>query len=355
MRFLYLSIENLIKVLSFKVIMKKEGRKEPKEPKKETGEKSRIIEKLGYISLFFIVSGIAFFLWLAGIVFLLLSFLTVAIVLFVIVLIAGIWIIKHRGFLVKLMACFLLLLFVIGALLVVFYYVGSPKEIKGEERETILTVASPMVENFLNGYNNKDYTAISRDFMKELKNLTSPETFPQAYNLYGKYISKGEARILKQTGKEGIAIEYPAEFEKASLAFSLIFLKINESYSIAGYGFNSVKLKEKSTEFNITKEKVLESIETSKLNHFPEEGKEYKYFDVYLKNNNSFFISVNKISFYAVDNYIYSNLDFERYPDLKEFCKPFEIGELKSYETEEGCIIFILPKGLNGELKVDVV
>lgn len=328
-----------------------------KEDKKEVKEKKSFFENLGYLTFFLFIAGIALFLWLVGISLVLFGFLSIGIILFVIVLIAGIWIITRRGFLLKLIAISLFILVLIGMLMALFYYIGAPREIKGEEREAILLFTNPLTKNFLTSYNERNYIKTSRDFSEGLKNLSSSEQLSLIYNLYGKYISKSITKVLEQKAlnkTDSISIEHKSEFEKASLKLNLIFMKINETYYIAGYGFNNAKLKEKSTELKIKEEKPLQNITTSKANYVPGEENEYKYFSVSLKNTNDFSIFVNKVSFNSVDMYTYGNLDFTKYPDLKEFCKPFELGEIKSYETKEGCIIFQILKNSLGNLSIDI-
>ena len=325
--------------------MKKEGKKEK--------QNSSFFERFGKFVFFVFLAGVAFFLWLIGIALVFFGVFGISLVLFVVVLIAGIWIIKRKGFLFKFIAVCLFILVLIGFLAVLFYYLGSAKEVKGEERETILQAIVPMADSFLAGYNEQNYSKISGDFAEEIKSQTSAENFSLAYNAYGRYVSKGEAKVMKKN--EVIFVEYKAEFEKASLKFGLAFKKIDEKYKISGYNFQIIKIKEKSTDFKIKQEKVIGNITTSKSNYLPVEGNEYDYFEVYLKNNNSFSIFVNKLSFNSVDNYIYGSIDFTKYPDFKEFCKPFELGEIKSYDVKEGCIIFQLPKDAKGELVVDIV
>lgn len=141
----------------------------------------------------------------------------------------------------------LIVLVVVLILIVYVYQTQSRIEITGEQKTEVLQYANPITDNLLDGFNEGNYTMLSRDFDEQMKNAFTENVFLQNRELIiskiGLYVSKEMPKVLKQG--PFIVVIYSAEFEKESgVEVRVVFLKYDEKNFVSGLWFNSPKLRE---------------------------------------------------------------------------------------------------------------
>ena len=120
-------------------------------------------------------------------------------------------------------------------------------ELAGEEKAAVLAYAEPAVENILASFNSGDYAGISRDFDEQMKNAFTEEVFLQNHEMIiskiGLYLSRGEARVLKQGPY--LAVLHTAEFEnEPEVTVRTVFVDYSGQPLVSGLWFTSPKLRE---------------------------------------------------------------------------------------------------------------
>lgn len=120
------------------------------------------------------------------------------------------------------------------------------REITGEEKESILQYAEPVVDSILKGFNEDNYELFSMDFdeimKKHLNEEANNKTRAQIFSKIGLYVSKGSPRVSEKTSF--IAIDYKADFEKEKgVNVRVVFKKYGDKNLVSGLWFNSPKLR----------------------------------------------------------------------------------------------------------------
>ena len=136
---------------------------------------------------------------------------------------------------------------VIAALVYIYLSSTGIQEITGAEKAEILQYAEPIADNLLIGYNEGNYTVLSRDFDEQMKNALTEAVFLQNRELVtskiGRYVSRGTPAVLEK-GPLTILI-YSAEFENESgVEVRVVFLEYGDNNLVSGLWFNSPKLRE---------------------------------------------------------------------------------------------------------------
>jgi hypothetical protein len=144
-----------------------------------------------------------------------------------------------------------LVIVVVIAALVNIYLLSTasfgPKTITGAEKAEILQYTEPIVDNLLIGYNEGNYTILSRDFDEQMKNALTEAVFLQNRELVtsriGIYVSRRTPTVLEE-GPLTILI-YSAEFENESgVEVRVVFFDYGDNNLVSGLWFNSPRLRE---------------------------------------------------------------------------------------------------------------
>ncbi len=140
------------------------------------------------------------------------------------------------------------LLIIIASVSIYVYLISvGVQEITGQEKTGILQYAEPISDNLLIGYNEGNYTMLSRDFDEQMKNSLTEDVFLQNRELVtskiGTYISRETPTVLKQG--PFIIVIYSAEFEgENGVQVRVVFLEYGDKNLVSGLWFNSPKLRE---------------------------------------------------------------------------------------------------------------
>ncbi len=141
---------------------------------------------------------------------------------------------------------FLIILLTCAALVVSVGCTGaSAKALQGSERDAVLAYSEPVADNLLQGMNNADYAAFSRDFNAQMKGAITQQAFQS--NLLttiggklGKYVSR-QVSSVSQVGSNLLVI-YTAKFEQEDGVTIRLSLEQAEPHHVSGLYFNSPKL-----------------------------------------------------------------------------------------------------------------
>ncbi|PKL61641.1 MAG: DUF3887 domain-containing protein [Methanomicrobiales archaeon HGW-Methanomicrobiales-2] len=123
---------------------------------------------------------------------------------------------------------------------------GQETVVSSEEAAEVLAYADPIADNVMQGFNEGNYTAYSRDFGPEMKQALDEVAFEQnraqVTSRVGLYESRGEP-VVTETG-DYIAVTYRAAFEREDgVALRFVFKMDDESHRLHGLWFNSPKLR----------------------------------------------------------------------------------------------------------------
>ncbi|MDK2916310.1 MAG: hypothetical protein PWR25_867 [Euryarchaeota archaeon] len=123
---------------------------------------------------------------------------------------------------------------------------GQETVVSGEEAAAVLAYADPIADNLMQGFNEGNYTAYSRDFGPEMQQALNEAAFEQNREDVTSRIGLYESRkdpVVTETG-EFIAVTYQAAFEgEDGVALRFVFKKGDESHQLHGLWFNSPKLR----------------------------------------------------------------------------------------------------------------
>ena len=272
----------------------------------------------------------------------------------------AVFIFRSKGKLMKTLSIVIFIAICLGLFFSAFFM----EKVSGDEMDQILSRTDPLIDNFLENYNTLNFSAIAKDFSESLKELFSEEQATHIYNMFGNYVSKKEPDVHKQG--DMIHLSYEIKFEKIDAVLNINILKDGEVYLINGLSFNYDQGALDSGEpaantgginpinISIESKVMLESIETSEGSFIPGEGNLFLIFNITAKNNND--KTTDLVGFkFKIENTYFGMIDFDFYPNLKEFCKPIELGTMESSEKRDGCVIFILKKdNIEGNITADV-
>jgi hypothetical protein len=116
------------------------------------------------------------------------------------------------------------------------------------------TAAGPITENILTSLNNNDYTAYSKDFDQNLKNILTQTSFDQLYlkvkSTLGDYQSKD--LITETTQADTTSVQYIAHYsnEPAGVAVLISLQNPNNTVTVHGLNLDSPKLRGQSLDVN---------------------------------------------------------------------------------------------------------
>ncbi|RLI97881.1 MAG: DUF3887 domain-containing protein [Candidatus Aenigmatarchaeota archaeon] len=127
----------------------------------------------------------------------------------------------------------------------------ADKELKGEERASVLGYASPIAEGILMGFNTGDYVQFSDAFSEQmLQSITEEKLQDMRMDmipLIGEFRSLGkstEAYWYTDSTGEYVKVIYSAEFEKEDpVMVSIVFLRDDPDHVVQGLFFSSPKLR----------------------------------------------------------------------------------------------------------------
>lgn len=123
---------------------------------------------------------------------------------------------------------------------------GQDTVVSGEAAAEVLTYAEPIADNVMQGFNEGNYTAYSRDFSPEMKQALGEAAFErnreEVTSRIGLYESRSDP-VVTETG-EFIAVTYRATFEQEDgVALRFVFKMDDPSHLLHGLWFNSPKLR----------------------------------------------------------------------------------------------------------------
>jgi len=121
------------------------------------------------------------------------------------------------------------------------------QELTGEWRQEVLAFAGLITDNLLQGFNDRDYHTLSRDFDEQMKALFTQPVFEQMQRMIEAKIGRYRSRVPAHIQKKGPyrVVVYRAEFDREKeVELTLSFMKYGNRNLVSGLWFNSPKLRE---------------------------------------------------------------------------------------------------------------
>ena len=112
------------------------------------------------------------------------------------------------------------------------------------DKNAFLSIADPIMDNALEGLNEKNYDQFTRDFSENLKKKNPEylfnENVEEFHQKYGRYISREIKEVSPSVGK--IAVYCIANFEKAEeIGLKFTFEEIDGEYKIVKFYSEKIK------------------------------------------------------------------------------------------------------------------
>jgi hypothetical protein len=120
------------------------------------------------------------------------------------------------------------------------------KTLTGSQKDAVLVYSEPIVDNLLQGMNDANYAAFSRDFDAQMLSAIPEANFtssllPTVVGKLGKYISR-QVTSVTEIGSN-VTIVYNAKFENTDNVTITLTLHQAAPHQVAGLYFNSPLLK----------------------------------------------------------------------------------------------------------------
>lgn len=117
---------------------------------------------------------------------------------------------------------------------------SSAKPLEGSQKDAVLAYSEPIADKLLQGMNECDYQAFSRDFDQQMLQALPESNFkdellPTVADKYSKYVS-GQVASGNATGINMVLI-YTAKFEKNDNVTITLKLQQAEPHKVAGLYF----------------------------------------------------------------------------------------------------------------------
>jgi hypothetical protein len=118
--------------------------------------------------------------------------------------------------------------------------------VEGQDRETVLAYSEPLADNVLEGINEWDYTAFSRDFDPAMKKALNEKAFNEMVATFKEKVGDYQSReIDKVELVDNIyVVSYKARFAQEDVVAIRLSVRGDNPPQVAGLWFDSPKLRE---------------------------------------------------------------------------------------------------------------
>jgi hypothetical protein len=125
---------------------------------------------------------------------------------------------------------------------------SAPKTLTGADKDAVLAYSEPIADNLLAGFNDKDYTAFSKDFTDTMKKGITEQSFkdsllPKVFDKVGKYQSRTVESVTQSP--TFVTVIYNAKFDNDDPVVIRLSLDLKDPHQVSGLYFDSVKLRQK--------------------------------------------------------------------------------------------------------------
>lgn len=136
---------------------------------------------------------------------------------------------------------------------------SDAQEVTDEQKEALLPVAEPIVDNILKGYNEANYEVWSKDFDEVMLETMTEEAFVETqaliFDTIGKFQTKEFDNVTLESGY--YVVRYKGNFEKEEgVEIKVVLSETDDGMKVSGLWFNSPMLQEKMESYTVSEEEA---------------------------------------------------------------------------------------------------